>query len=41
MSQRASGAVIIEPTLTPADTSATARLRLVVNQRVVVAISGV
>jgi hypothetical protein len=33
--------MIVEPRLSPAETSATARLRFFVNQRVVVAVSGV
>ena len=33
--------MIVEPMLSPADTSATARLRRSVNQRAVVAVSGV
>jgi hypothetical protein len=40
MSQRASGAITAAPTLTPAETSATARLRLRVNQRAVAAVTG-
>jgi hypothetical protein len=40
MSQRARGPTVVDPRLSPADTSATARLRLRVNQRVVVATSG-
>ena len=40
MSQRASGAVVVEPSPSPAETSATARLRRCVNQRVVVAVIG-
>src|SRR5919106_1313196 len=40
MIQRASGAVVVEPRPSPADTSATARLRCRVNQRVVVAVIG-
>ena len=41
MSQRVSGPMIAEPTLRPAETSATARLRCRVNHRVVVAVIGV
>ena len=41
MSQRATGPMIAEPTLRPAETRATARLRCRVNQRVVVAVKGV
>src|SRR5437016_4404811 len=41
MIQRASGAVVVEPRPSPAETSATARLRCRVNQRVVVAVIGV
>ena len=37
---RASGAITVEPTLRPAETRATARLRFRVNHFVVVAISG-
>ena len=40
MSQRASGAISSEPIARPAETSATARLRFAVNQRVDVAVSG-
>src|SRR5882724_12658695 len=40
MIQRASGAVVVAPRPSPAETSATARLRFRVNQRVVVAVSG-
>ena len=40
ISQRDSGATSSEPSPMPAETSATARLRFAVNQRVVVAISG-
>ena len=40
MSQRASGAVVDAPSPSPAETSATARLRWRVNQRVVVAVMG-
>ena len=39
MSQRESGAMTVEPTLNPAETSATARLRLRVNHFVVVEVS--
>ena len=41
MIQRASGAVVVEPSPSPTETNATARLRCSVNQRVVVAVNGV
>jgi hypothetical protein len=40
ISQRDSGAMTAEPTLSPAETSATARLRCFVNHFAVVAVSG-
>src|ERR1700761_5750147 len=40
MSHRAKGATVVDPRLMPAETSATARLRRRVNQRVVIDIRG-